>query len=184
MTIGNRIRGDRWTDHRLSQARNSLAGPLALACCLAMAMAMIGGCRKAGPDVQPVEGTVLLDGKELDGATVGFTPADGAGIPAVGMTGPDGRFKLTSTGGGRPETGAVAGDYKVVITKQEVEGTGKPVEEPAMAPPPSTAYPKQPQVTFIVPQGYEKAESSGLRATVKRGNNTFRFELDSRFNPK
>ena len=184
MTFGNRISGDRWTDHRLSQARNSLASPLALACCLAMAMAMIGGCRKAGPDVQPVEGTVLLDGKEIDGATVGFTPADGAGLPAVGMTGPDGRFKLTSTGGGRPETGAVAGDYKVVITKQEVEGTGKPVEEPAMAPPPSTAYPKQPQITFIVPRGYENAESSGLRATVKRVNNTFRFELDSRFNPQ
>ena len=159
-----------------------LARWMALAGCVAVMAA--GGCRKAGPAVQPVEGTVLLDGKELEGATVGFTPFDAGALPAVGLTGPDGRFKLTSTGGGAPEAGAVAGEYKVVISKQEVEGTGRPIEEPAMAPPPSTEYPKQPKVTFIVPRGYERAETSGLRATVKKGKNTFRFELDSGFKSK
>ena len=148
--------------------------------CIAAA-AFVSGCRKSGPTVHPVEGTVLLDGRELEGATLGFTPAAGDALPAVGLTGPGGRFKLTSTGGGRPEAGAVAGEYKVVISKQEVEGTGRPIEEPATAPPPSTAYPKQPKVTNIVPPGYGRPDSSGLRATVKPGRNTFRFELDSGF---
>jgi hypothetical protein len=156
---------------------------LSLACGMAVIVAT-GGCRKSGPDVQPVEGTVLLDGKEIDGATVGFTPVEGGGLPAVGLTGPDGRFKLTSTGGGAPEAGAVVGEYKVVIAKQEVEGTGRPIEEPSVAPVPSTAYPKQPKVTNIVPPGYGRADSSGLRATVKKGRNTLRFELDSGFKGK
>jgi hypothetical protein len=152
---------------------------LALAGCLAVATA--AGCGRSGPAVQPVEGTVLLDGKALDGATVGFTPVDQGGLPAVGLTGSDGRFKLTSTGGGAPEAGAVVGDYAVVISKQEVEGTGRQVEGPAMPVPPSTAYPQQPRIFFVVPRGYEQAASSGLRATVKRGKNEVRFELDSAF---
>jgi hypothetical protein len=155
---------------------------MALVGCVAVMAS--GGCRKTGPAVQFVEGAVLLDGKELEGATVGFTPVSAEGLPAVGLTGPGGRFKLTSTGGGVPEAGAVAGEYKVVISKQEVEGTGKPIEEPTTAPVRSTAYPKQPQVTFIVPRGYERADTSGLRATVKQGKNTFQFELDSGFKSK
>lgn len=179
MTIWKIAANGRLAFHPAPSARGSWAGVLLLAC-WPMVM-LVGGCGKAGPAVQPVEGIVLLDGKELGDATVGFTPADGAGLPAVGLTGPDGRFKLTSTGGGRPETGAVAGDYKVVIMKQEVEETQKQVEESTVPGPRTYVYPKQPKVTFIVPRGYERAESSGLSATVKRGKNRFRFELDSKF---
>lgn len=179
MTIFDDVLSNRVAIAAARPVTGRLARWMALAGCVAVMAA--GGCRKTGPDVQPVEGTVLLDGKELEGATLGFTPVDAKGLPAVGLTGPDGRFKLTSTGGGAPEAGAVAGEYKVVISKQEVEGTGRPIEEPTMAPPPSTAYPKQPKVTFIVPRAYERAESSGLQATVKQGKNTFRFELDSGF---
>lgn len=131
--------------------------------------------------MQPVEGTVLLDGKELEGATVGFAPLDEKALPAVGLTGPDGRFRVTSTGGGRPEAGAVVGEYTVVVSKQDVEGTGSTIDEVDHAPGPSTTYPRQPRITDIVPPAYGRADSSQLRATVKPGKNMFRFELESTF---
>jgi hypothetical protein len=139
------------------------------------------GCGRSGPAVQPVDGTVLLDGQALEGATVGFAPLDEKALPAVGLTRPDGRFRVTSTGGGPPEAGAVVGEYVVVVSKQEVEGTGSTVIEGDTAPGPSTTYPKQPRVTDIVPSAYGRADTSNLRATVKPGRNTFRFELESTF---
>jgi hypothetical protein len=139
------------------------------------------GCGRAGPSVQPVEGTVLLDGNELEGATVGFAPLDDTSLPAVGLTDTDGRFRMTSTGGGQPEAGAVVGEYAVVVSKQEVEGTGSTIDEVDSAPAPSTTYPRQPRITDIVPPAYGRADSSILRATVKPGRNVFRFELESTF---
>lgn len=149
---------------------------------IAVVALVMAGCGKAGPAVQFVEGVVLLDGKELEGATVGFTPVAGtAALPAVGMTRAGGRFALTSTSGGAPERGAVEGEYTVVVVKQEVEGTGIATKDPAVPPPLDAPHPRQPQVTNIVPLAYGKPESSGLRATVRSGRNTYRFELQSGF---
>lgn len=75
------------------------------------------GCG-SGQSLTKVRGTVTLDGKPIEGATVGFFPTQGSsGKYAFGRTGADGSFQLTTT---KPDDGAFPGDY--VITVQYEEG--------------------------------------------------------------
>jgi hypothetical protein len=60
-----------------------------------------------------VEGVVLLDGSPLEGVTVDFRPEDEQGPEAIAVTGPDGRFQLSTSAG----TGAMPNRYRVVLTK-------------------------------------------------------------------
>jgi hypothetical protein len=152
---------------------------------LALGLLVSAGCGRSGPVVAFVEGTVLLDGQPVAEATVGFSPIAG-GLPAVGMTDGDGRFHLSSTGGGRPEAGAVPGEYAVVVSKQVVEHSGAPPtpEQESSVPPSSwpdrgSARPPTQTVRDLVPAAYGHAESSGLRAVVKPGRNTLQFDLRS-----
>ena len=154
------------------------------------------GCSRgpARPEVQFVEGVVMLDGAPVEGATVGFVPA-GAGLGAFGRTLPDGRFLLTSSRGGVPGAGAMAADY--VVTVQKVDGDAPPADAPEAAAAPGTAEDyekwrkesvstssKPALVKYVVPQAYGDPKTSGLKATVKKGRNSgeaFRFELKSDF---
>lgn len=152
---------------------------------LALGVLVSTGCGRSGPAVAFVEGTVLLDGQPVADATVGLSPLAG-GLPAVGMTDADGRFHLSSTGGGRPEAGAVPGEYSVVVSKQVVEYSGTPPtpeQESSTPPAPGSdrgaARPPTQTVRDLVPAAYGQAESSGLRAVVKPGRNTLQFELRS-----
>ncbi|MFM1995695.1 MAG: hypothetical protein RLZZ111_82 [Planctomycetota bacterium] len=156
---------------------------------LALGVLVSAGCGRSGPAVAFVEGTVLLDGQPVAEATVGFSPLAG-GLPAVGMTDGDGRFRLSSTGGGRPEAGAVPGEYVVMVSKQVVEHSGAPPtpEEESSAAPTSwpdrgSARPPTQTVRDLVPAAYGQAESSDLRAVVKPGRNTLQFELRSDRSP-
>lgn len=156
---------------------------------LALGTLASAGCGRSGPAVAFVEGTVLLDGQPVAEATVGFSPLAG-GLPAVGMTDGDGRFHLSSTGGGRPEAGAVPGEYAVVVSKQVVENTGNsaPPEQESTVPPSSwpdrgSARPPNPTVRDLIPATYGQAESSGLRAVVKPGRNMLQFDLRSDRSP-
>src|SRR6185369_11070031 len=73
----------------------------------------------------PVEGKVVHKGKEINGAVVTFHPKDGDPVTAIrpiGLTGEDGKFKLTT--GQNP--GAPAGEYIVTfIWPKEKEATKK-----------------------------------------------------------
>lgn len=154
---------------------------------LLLSATAVWGCGRAGPPVAYVEGVVLLDGKPIEGATVGFSPG-ARGRPAIGCTDEAGRFELTSTGGGRPAAGAAVGDYGVVISKQVVEAA---VREPSAGesdrPPESwpgadpSRSPLPPRVIHVVPEAYGDVATSGLAVEVKPGSNAFQFELDSRF---
>lgn len=133
------------------------------------------GCGPRGPDVQRVEGFVTLDGSPCADAVVGFSPVAG-GLPAVGRTGPDGGYRITAVRGGRVHGGTTVGEYLVTIDKME------------LLPPPPNPLGKQidPEFRYIVPQAYGEQETSGLKATVRRGLNTgpeFRFDLRSDFQP-
>jgi hypothetical protein len=134
------------------------------------------GCSHRGPAVQMVLGRVTLDGQPVGGATVTFSPVDGGdGLPAVGVSQDDGSFKLTAVRGGAPERGTMVGDYTVTFMKLTHTPPGK-------EPPPPVAGPMP--VFRLLPQAYEEAATSGLRATVKRGVNQgpdFTFDLRSDF---
>jgi hypothetical protein len=71
------------------------------------------GCGGAGRPVK-VEGLVTLDGQPVGGATVIFNPLARDGRQASGVTGEDGRFRLTTY---RVDDGALPGEYKVTIQK-------------------------------------------------------------------
>lgn len=145
--------------------------------CLLAALAC--GCGRRGPRVELVEGVVVLDGKPVEGATVFFSPSAAAsdaavGLPAAGRTGADGSFRLNAGGGATPGAGTKAGDYIVTVIKQESDSLPPP---DLSAPPPDF---KEIEVRDLLPVIYKLGTTSPLRATVKPGENTYRFELDSK----
>jgi len=130
------------------------------------------GCQKPGLKVHPVEGFVLLDGTPVVGATVEFAPLTADGLTAIGRSDAEGRFRLTSTRGGPPNGGAVAGDYTVLLKKADydLKGTGKTRADDMDGVP----------LIYEIPKRYGDLTASGLKATVKPGRNDgpeFRFEL-------
>ncbi len=148
------------------------------AACLLVALAC--GCGPQGPRVELVTGVVLLDGKPVEGATVFFSPAATtgggvAGLPAAGRTGPDGGFRLNAGGGARPEAGTAVGEYVVTVIKQESDPLPAPDLDAPPRPPPANI-----EVRDLLPTIYKLGTTSPLRATVKPGTNSFRFDLDSK----
>lgn len=79
---------------------------------LLFAVLMCGcGSGSDRPELQPVEGTVTLDGKPVNGATVLFQPANGR--PSKGVTDESGQYELIYRPG---VEGAVLGTHKVSIS--------------------------------------------------------------------
>lgn len=137
-------------------------------------VAGVTGCGKPGPQVHYVEGVVVLDGTPVADATVVFVPKASDGLVATGRTNTDGRFTLTSVRGGKPNGGALLGDYDVTFSKADydLKGTGKTRDDDMDGVP----------LMYLIPQRYGDAGTSGLKATVNQGQNVgpeFRFELVS-----
>jgi hypothetical protein len=133
------------------------------------------GCGQKGlSGLAPVSGVVTYKGSPVEGATVTFSP-QGAGRAAAGTTGADGRFTLTTL---QPGDGAMPGEYGVAVSKvktisQELsnEEMQKYIEEHGGPPPTETQS--------LLPEKYARADSSGLTATVKEGEeNKFEFPLE------
>ena len=72
---------------------------------------LVAGCGKKGSLV-PLCGTVTLDGRPLDNATVHFIAQDSGCRDALGSTDADGVFHLSTFKSG---DGAFPGKYKVVV---------------------------------------------------------------------
>ncbi len=132
--------------------------------------------------MEMVKGVVMLDREPVEAATVFFSPVRAAGeavgLPAAGRTGADGGFRLNAGSGATPGAGTAVGDYVVTVIKQE----SKPLPPPDLDAPP--AAPAEPEVRDLLPAVYKLSATSPLRATVKPGTNTYRFELDSKAKAK
>lgn len=88
-----------------------LAGRCGRASAVVVALLLTGGC-SAGKPVVPVTGSVMVDGKPADGATILFFPKDDpAGVTASGAVDPDGKFALVSA----LEKGVAVGSYDVTV---------------------------------------------------------------------
>jgi len=128
---------------------------------------LTSGCGGGGGDVSyaRVTGTVTLDGKAVEGATVTFTPK-GKGAISMGLTDADGRFDLkTATG----KTGAVVGEHDVMVTHSMTLGApaveAKPDDlAPALDEAGNSPKSSGPQTRWIVPEKYSKP--GVLNATV------------------
>ena len=142
----------------------------------------ITGCGPAGPSVEPVSGTVLLDGAAVPGATVVLTPT-GGGLAATGMTGADGRFTVATVMSGKSWPGAAQGTYSVTATKIEAAaGAVIDPNDPKYDPLASVNPGSGPK--YVIPKDYGEQATSGLTATITKGKNDLKFELDSKFKAK
>ncbi len=93
----------------------------------AILVATLAGCGD-GPSLVPVAGSVTLDGKPVEGATLSFVPTSGNVIstPGSDVTGPTGNFTMTYNG----RSGLAPGRYKVLISKsEEVLPKGKEISD-------------------------------------------------------
>lgn len=146
----------------------------------ALMTASLCGCGPRGPAVEMVEGTVLLDGQPLGEASIGFSPEGGSGLPAAGMTGPDGKFRLNAIHGAKPGGGTAVGEYVVTVSKRVTTGPSGPTstEDPNYGKTP--ANPEEPKIKNLVPDLYGDAKTSPLRASIVAGTNSFEFQLDSK----
>jgi hypothetical protein len=94
----------------------------------AIAVLCLVGCDGIGVPTAPVEGTVTVAGKPMEGITVTFTPD--AGRVAQGITDASGKFTLNTLS----SKGAVPGKHKVsfAYTSVKLDASGKP--PPGMGP--------------------------------------------------
>lgn len=119
-------------------------------------------------------GTVTHNGELVEGATVLFSPAEGQGHAATGLTDADGRFQLTTF---QAEDGAVPGSYKVCVSKFDMS-TANPDLEDDLA---LEMQPDSDQIvgpTPLLPEEYSEIDSTPLTEEVTSGTpNEFEFKL-------
>jgi hypothetical protein len=128
-------------------------------------MLLLSGCDR-GPQLAPVRGKVLFDGKPLEFGSVMFQPKSGQ--PARSEIRPDGTFELTTI---RQGDGAVVGANHVRVTCWEGQrpaapGAGQDAEAALGA--------------SLIPKKYMSFEHSGITIEVKpEGHDALVIELTS-----
>jgi hypothetical protein len=135
-------------------------------------IALLMGCQNAaGPGLVPVTGTVHLDGKPLAHALVTFIPdGDTRGVGSEAVTNESGEFKLRSR---RSGDGAVAGTYRVTISKRLMPDGSEPVGEDKNSPITSAAR-------ETLPATYSSRQKTTLTARVTEGGPPLEFSLKSK----
>lgn len=125
----------------LNRASLAIAGLLLLAV----------GCSK-GPEIVPVSGQVLIDGKPL---THGFVQVAPKGFRAAsGKIGPDGRFTLTTL---KPGDGCLVGTHPAAVIATESINAGSQ--------------------RWHAPKKYQDFATSGLTVTVTGPTDSLTIEL-------
>jgi hypothetical protein len=155
---------------------------LVISCCFVVGC----GGDSGHPKTYPVTGSVKLNGKPVEGAVVAFQLAEGK-ANAIGSTDAKGEYTLSTF---VPADGAVAGQYRVAISKFSTpppdkaalqQGVVQSGDLPADYAPPGereggaagASGPKN-----LLPAKYANDQTSALRATVtESGPNKFDFDL-------
>lgn len=149
------------------------------------ALVVTGGCaeshRTGGPPTHKATATVVWKGEPVEGANVVFAPLDEAqGVAAYGRTDRNGVVELTTFENG---DGAVAGSYRVTVTKLEQRMPDVPAElketdpnryDDLMIEAGKNAGPP----VHLLPAKYASSNTTDLTAEVREGGeNSFQFEL-------
>lgn len=150
---------------------------------LVLAAIMVGGCYSGTrrPPTYQVTGTVAMKGQPLEGATVVFVPAEGAGHEAAtGISDAAGKFKLSTF---MADDGAQEGEYRIKVSKFDVK---KPTKEEQQK---YVSMEEEQKIQFgdelptppaknLLPKKYASEATSGFTYTVKKGQNTVELKLD------
>jgi hypothetical protein len=129
----------------------------------------LAGCGPRYPETAAVAGRVTYGGRPVPTGRICFWPKEGR--PAMGEIAADGTYSLSSFTRG---DGAIAAEHRVSIKASRVrlpEGfneSGRGNSQGAAG---------RPVVEWLVPQRYERPETSGLTATVRPGENHIDFDL-------
>ncbi len=128
-------------------------------------VALTAGCGGGGPTLHPVSGLVLVDDQPAGGATLVFHPVNSTAesLRPGAVVGADGRFSLNTHPHG---PGAPEGEYVVLVTWfNSSSGKGDSSDGPKSR----------------LPNRYANAAQSGLKATVKPGENVLEpFKLSQK----
>ncbi|MHC5537117.1 carboxypeptidase-like regulatory domain-containing protein [Singulisphaera rosea] len=147
-------------------------------CLAAIPLGMIGSGCGDGITLVPAAGTVTLDGKPLEGATLSFVPAMGNSVSTAGtdVTGPEGNFSMTYNG----RAGLSPGKYKVMLSKtEEIESKAKKVpdvfakasfEKKLMGMVKETIPPQKLEKEIDVPAGGAKDFALDFKSKGKKGS--------------
>lgn len=121
------------------------------------------GCGPGGPDIASVEGTVTMDGKPLEYATVVFIPTGGR--PAGAMTDKEGKYVLNFSAGRK---GAIPGPNKIRVTtlrdpSEDEDGNPIPGSKETIA----MEYNQQTTLEFNVEAGKKNIANFDLKSGGK-----------------
>lgn len=148
----------------------------------AMLLVVVGllGCsaeEKAGPaGLVPVSGTVTLDGKPVEGATVTFIPTKTEGSSDAGaVTDASGKYELRAGEGS--SSGALPGEYRVIISRL-AKADGSTVMPDKDRSPMQLMLEDGAKET--IPPKYSDMIGTTLKATVPAGGGTQDFKLESK----
>lgn len=135
------------------------------------------GC--GGDGLQPLQGTVTLDGQPLADAAVSFSPVEG-GRPASGKTDADGKFVLASFKAG---DGLPVGSYKVTIVKIDTKQQAQAAPESAGdgdSPESAAMGAVEQGVTFVTPIKYSSPLTTDLVVDVQPNMAPVKLEIQSK----
>jgi hypothetical protein len=129
------------------------------------ASGLLIGCGGSGLDTVPARGVVTYKGAPIPKISVVFTPTDGKGQIAEGVTDLKGIFELRTR---EPGDGALVGSYNVSFKFVSDEIPDMPGFTGGKKPEPSP-----------IPEKYGDPSKSGFTATVdaKAAKNDYKFDL-------
>ncbi len=122
----------------------------------------LAGCSESGPELEPLTGKVLRDGKPLTNVSISLVPV-ASGLAAIGTADKSGNIQVQTNG----RNGAMKGKYKVGITEPIREMT--PQALASGGPPPVSFNPK-----------FESPQTSGIEQEVIEGGGTFEFTVTNK----
>jgi len=133
---------------------------------LLISLGVCAGCnskRLAG--LVPAGGVVTFNGEIVADATVAFVPKDKTenSRTATAITDGQGKFTLTTLD---PNDGIFPGEYTVTVMKVKTDSGLSEQEILDSAREDIIIVPKNPTITYLIPEKYERIEESGLEITI------------------
>jgi hypothetical protein len=157
-------------------------------CLIAGTLSLSGlGC---GNRLVTVKGVATLDGKPLEGATITFIQAGGAGRPAMTVSNSDGAFSMYASPGSRSGEGVWPGTYKVTVERAGYPSFGMPgglqppdglvsdIELERWAAKAHAEQKKKPSPWAKIPMKYKKVDTTPFEFKVPT-NGPIRLDLTS-----
>lgn len=151
-------------------------------CVLLGLSVLLGGCsreRKVTFKTYPVKITITHKGQPLEGADVRLHPLDPSGRGAQGKTDASGVASMRSFGeGGAMAEGAMAGKYKVLVSKVEIPASAAAADYDQAQAEQATADPYASAPKPLLPPKYNNWQETPFECEVKEGGpNEFTFDI-------